>query len=164
MVDSVSSEAAPEPSNIPGGSAGSHAVAESMSEEVTTGASNDLQQVRSLARRMIAQWGFRATTNKSVLDAPIAWESPQGGGMGQPQMASGETERQIDIEVKALVQGAYDLCTKTLGENKVLMDQLADALIETETVDAPTLQKMVVEHTAQALSALDAEPTMEPAM
>merc|ERR1711924_301160 len=56
-------------------------------EDVTTGASNDLQQVRDLARRMIAQWGF------------LAWETPDGGGqMGAPQTASDTTERLIDAE------------------------------------------------------------------
>jgi cell division protease FtsH len=98
-------------------------------EEVTTGASNDLQQVRSLARRMIAQWGFRSTTTKNVLSAPIAWETPDGGGMGSPQMASGETERLIDVEVKALVQDAYDTCTRTLKMNRPLVDKLVDELI-----------------------------------
>jgi len=117
-------------------------------EEVTTGASNDLQQVRSLARRMIAQWGFRSTTTKNVLSAPIAWETPDGGGMGSPQMASGETERLIDVEVKALVQDAYDTCTRTLKMNRPLVDKLVDELIRLETVDAPTLQRMVLEHTA----------------
>mmetsp|Transcript_25056 Transcript_25056/g.84220 ORF Transcript_25056/g.84220 Transcript_25056/m.84220 type:complete len:677 (+) Transcript_25056:59-2089(+) len=117
-------------------------------DEVTTGASNDLQQVRSLARRMIAQWGFRSTTTKNVLSAPIAWETPDGGGMGSPQMASGETERLIDVEVKALVQDAYDTCTRTLKMNRPLVDKLVDELIRLETVDAPTLQRMVLEHTA----------------
>lgn len=119
-------------------------------EEVTTGASNDLQQVRSLARRMIAQWGFRSTDNNNVLDAPIAWESPDGNSqMGAPQMASAGTERLIDIEVKELVKGAYERCTKTLSDNRALVDKLVAELIEHETVDAPALQKMVLEHTSQ---------------
>mmetsp|Transcript_34813 Transcript_34813/g.121400 ORF Transcript_34813/g.121400 Transcript_34813/m.121400 type:complete len:109 (+) Transcript_34813:1-327(+) len=97
---------------------------------------------------MIAQWGFRSTTTKNVLSAPIAWETPDGGGMGSPQMASGETERLIDVEVKALVQDAYDTCTRTLKMNRPLVDKLVDELIRLETVDAPTLQRMVLEHTA----------------
>jgi cell division protease FtsH len=53
------------------------------SDEVTTGASNDLQQVRNIARRMVAQWGYA----KDDL-APIAWEMPEPGGLGSPQTAS----------------------------------------------------------------------------
>merc|ERR1719483_695256 len=41
-------------------------------DEVTTGASNDLQQVRSIARRMVAQWGFAM---EAMGDAPVAWET-----------------------------------------------------------------------------------------
>merc|ERR1719171_1528512 len=83
-------------------------------EDVTTGASNDLQQVRDLARRMIAQWGFLADEanrgNGNALRAPVAWETPDGGGqMGAPQTVSDTTE---------------------------LMQVLVDRLVDKETVDA----------------------------
>merc|ERR1712182_194302 len=60
-------------------------------DEVTTGASNDLQQVRSIARRMVAQWGF----SKNKLGA-TSWESPDGNGGFGPKGASGATEKAID--------------------------------------------------------------------
>ena len=47
-------------------------------DEVTTGASNDLQQVRNIARRMVAQWGF---ANDEMGVAPVAWETPEGNGL-----------------------------------------------------------------------------------
>merc|ERR1719506_62947 len=129
-------------------------VAEEMAvgkEEVTTGASNDLQQVRGLARRMIAQWGFLADeanrNTGSTLRAPVAWEMPEKQ-MGQPATASGETERQIDIETKKLVQDAYDVCYKTLTANRALMETVVDELVDKETIDAAAFQKMVLEHTA----------------
>jgi cell division protease FtsH len=129
-------------------------VAEEMAvgkEEVTTGASNDLQQVRGLARRMIAQWGFLADESQraaaGTIRAPIAWEAPEKQ-MGQPAGASGETERLIDAEVKKLVQDAYDVCYETLTANRPLMEKLVDELVENETVNAPEFQKMVLEHTA----------------
>merc|ERR1719453_162788 len=49
-------------------------------EEVTTGASNDLQQVRNIARRMVAQWGFAM---ESMGQAPVAWEQPDGNSLMQ---------------------------------------------------------------------------------
>ena len=60
------------------------------SDDVTTGASNDLQQVRSIARRMVAQWGFTATDERpsgGTLRAPVAWELPEKN-MGSPTTAS----------------------------------------------------------------------------
>ena len=122
-------------------------------EDVTTGASNDLQQVRDLARRMIAQWGFLADeanrNNGNALRAPVAWETPDGGAqMGAPQTASDTTERLIDEETKKLVQQAYDHCYKTLSDNKELMQVLVDRLVDKETVDAGEFQQMVLEHTS----------------
>lgn len=119
-------------------------------EEVTTGASNDLQQVRNLARRMIAQWGFRATNQPGILDAPVAWETPNADQQmfGGPQTASGATEQKIDAEVKALVSEAYTVCKTTLRDNWKLMETLVDELIENETVEASALQRLVLEHTA----------------
>ncbi|KAH8066007.1 metalloendopeptidase [Aureococcus anophagefferens] len=105
-------------------------------EEVTTGASNDLQQVRSIARRMIAQWGFRANPRNvgeggsDVLRAPVAWETAEPAQMGQAATASGETERLIDVETKMLVQEAYDTCYKTLTDNMSLMQTVVDELVE----------------------------------
>merc|ERR1719265_2126759 len=122
-------------------------------EEVTTGASNDLQQVRSLARRMIAQWGFLADESArgelGAIRAPVAWETADGGGqMGAPQTASDATERLIDQETKKLVQAAYDVCTETLEKNRPLMEKLVEKLVDKETVDASEFQQMVLEHTA----------------
>merc|ERR1712025_662738 len=62
-------------------------------DEITTGASNDLQQVRNIARRMVTQWGF---ANDAMGDAPVAWETPEGNGMMQPRVASAATEKVID--------------------------------------------------------------------
>merc|ERR1719371_37591 len=62
-------------------------------KEVTTGASNDLQQVRNIARRMVAQWGF---ANAEMGDAPVAWEMPDGNTINNPRTSSEQTEKQID--------------------------------------------------------------------
>merc|ERR1712094_76639 len=73
------------------------------SEEVTTGASNDLQQVRNIARRMVAQWGFSGDSL-----SPIAWEPAESPGMfAGSTAASEETESTIDDEVAKLVDEAY---------------------------------------------------------
>merc|ERR1712025_1327149 len=65
-------------------------------DEITTGASNDLQQVRNIARRMVSQWGF---ANEEMGDAPVAWESMEGSSMMSPRTASEVTEQQIDDQV-----------------------------------------------------------------
>jgi cell division protease FtsH len=111
-------------------------------EEVTTGASNDLQQVRNIARRMVAQWGFAM---ESMGQAPVAWEQPDAGAFG-PKAASVATEAVIDGEVQKIVQGAYDRCYKTLSENKELLEEMTERLIEKETIDYDELQSMTEAH------------------
>merc|ERR1719387_1646818 len=80
-------------------------------DEVTTGASNDLQQVRNIARRMVAQWGF---ANAEMGAAPVAWETPEGNGLMNTKAASAQTEVEIDDQVQKIVSKAYDTC-KTLS-------------------------------------------------
>merc|ERR1711939_1010696 len=100
-------------------------------EEVTTGASNDLQQVRNIARRMVAQWGF----SKDSL-SPTAWEPAESPGMfAGSTAASEETESTIDDEVAKLVDEAYSVCKETLAQNRPLLDATVDALLEKETID-----------------------------
>lgn len=75
---------------------------------------------------------------------------------GGPQTASGATEQQIDAEVRALVSEAYDVCKQTLSDNWTLMTKLKDELMESETVEATALQRLVLEHTSarEAVAAL----------
>jgi len=129
-------------------------------DEVTTGASNDLQQVRNIARRMVAQWGY----SKESLGA-TSWEAPDGNGGFGPQAASPETERRIDAEVKQLVADAYKVCKETLLENRDLLDELTEKLIEQETVDFIELNEMVGKYNpeiaeAQKLSMPDLTPAV----
>jgi cell division protease FtsH len=108
-------------------------------EEVTTGASNDLQQVRNIARRMVAQWGF----SKDSLGA-VAWEMPEGNGANfGPRAASPEQERKVDEEVRRIVDDAYKVCYDTLTKNRAFLDELTEKLIEQENVDFLELQEMI---------------------
>merc|ERR1712118_469222 len=68
-------------------------------DEITTGASSDLQQVRNIARRMVSQWGF---ANDAMGGAPVAWEEPNGNGLMNAKAASAETEKEIDVQVQKI--------------------------------------------------------------
>merc|ERR1719271_861913 len=112
-------------------------------DEVTTGASNDLQQVRK-----VAQWGF----SKDAL-SPTAWEPAESGGMfAASTAASEETESTIDTEVSKLVADAYEVCKKALGENRALMDATVDALLEKETIDGVELDVLLEKYTGSVLN------------
>lgn len=121
-------------------------------EMVTTGASNDLQQVASIAGRMVKEWGM---SEKVGL---VALSDGGGGGpfMGR-EMVQSRTQWGSDVmavvedEVERLVTNAYVVCKKILSENKPLLDHLAKVLIEQETVSAEEFQMMLVEFKAKTI-------------
>jgi len=115
-------------------------------DDVTTGASSDLQQVRNIARRMVAQWGFGS---KGLGGAPVAWEAPEGNGMMGPRAASAATEAAIDVEVQKVVEAAYARCYAALTENQALLDDLAQGMLEHETLDYVQLEAMKEAHLAR---------------
>ena len=111
-------------------------------EEVTTGASNDLQQVARVARQMVTRFGM------SDRLGPVALGRQQGNMfLGRDIAAerdfSEETAAAIDDEVRNLVDQAYRRAKAVLIENRAVLDQLAQMLIERETVDAEELQELL---------------------
>jgi cell division protease FtsH len=112
-------------------------------DEVTTGASNDLQQVARVARQMVTRFGM------SEKLGPVALGRSQGGMfLGRDIAAerdfSEETAATIDEEVSELVEEAYRRATAVLTENRSVLDELADMLVERETVDAEELQELLL--------------------
>ena len=112
-------------------------------DEVTTGASNDLQQVASTARQMITRFGM------SDKLGPVALGRSQGGMfLGRDIAAerdfSEDTAATIDEEVSDLVALAYRRATKVLVDNRSVLDELAELLVDQETVDAEEFQDLLI--------------------
>ena len=111
-------------------------------EEVTTGASNDLQQVARTARQMVTRFGM------SDVLGPVALGRQQGNPFLGRDIASErdfseKTAASIDAEVRALVDQAYARCKQTLEDNRHILDKLADMLVDKETVDSEELQQLL---------------------
>jgi len=111
-------------------------------EEVTTGASNDLQQVARVARQMVTRFGM------SDRLGPVALGRQQGNMfLGRDIVAerdfSEETAAAIDDEVRQLVEVAYRRAKEVLLNNRHVLDLLAQMLIDKETVDAEELQEVL---------------------
>ena len=112
-------------------------------DEVTTGASNDLQQVARVARQMVTRFGM------SDKLGPVALGRSQGGmflgrDIGAERDFSEDTAATIDAEVSELVAVAYKRATTVLSANRAVLDELADLLVEQETVDAEQLQELLL--------------------
>jgi cell division protease FtsH len=111
-------------------------------EEVTTGASNDLQQVARVARQMVTRFGM------SDRLGPVALGRQNGNvflgrDIASDRDFSDETAAAIDEEVRNLVEQAYRRAKEVLVNNRAILDQLAQMLVEKETVDAEELQNIL---------------------
>merc|ERR1719287_189314 len=114
-------------------------------DEVTTGASNDLERVTSTAKMMVTQYGMSERIGQVALEQPGG--SPfLGRQMGSQQSTmSSETKALIDSEVSRLVSAAYARAKTLLTDNRQALDSLARLLMEKETVTTEEFAQMLTE-------------------
>ncbi len=117
---------------------GGRAAEEIVFETVTTGASNDIQQATNLARAMVTQYGL---SEKFGL---MALESQENQYLtGRAILNCGDaTAAEIDKEVMKVLKDAYEAAKSLLNENRDAMDQIADFLIEKETITGKEFMKI----------------------
>ncbi len=111
-------------------------------EEVTTGASSDLQQVAAIARQMITRFGMSDRLGPVALGR-ASGNMFLGRDIAAERDFSEETAAIIDDEVGQLVSRAYACAKKLLQDNRHVLDRIATLLIERETVDAEELQQIL---------------------
>jgi cell division protease FtsH len=109
--------------------------------DVTTGASNDLQRVTSIARRMVSQFGM----SDAVGQLNFGEDERQpflGYSLSQGRSYSEETAARIDAEVRRLVDEAYSDTLAALSENRPKLDALADELLRNEIVEKERVMEL----------------------
>jgi cell division protease FtsH len=111
-------------------------------DKVTTGAGNDIERATGLARRMVTQFGM------SERIGPLAVGDKEqeiflGREFAQRREISERTAQMVDDEVKRLVDEAYARATTILMENRELLDRIAAALLDRETIDREDLDNLV---------------------
>ena len=111
-------------------------------ENITSGASSDIQQASKLARRMVTQWGF-----SDVLGTVAYGENEQevflGHSVARSQNVSEDTARIIDSEVKRLVTEGWDEARKILTDKAADLETLAQALLEYETLSGQEIRDLL---------------------
>ena len=113
--------------------------------EVTTGAGNDLQQVTSMARQMVTRFGMSNI-------GPLALEGQGsdpflGRSMGSTSQYSEDVASRIDMQIRSIIQHCHDETVQIIKDNRVVIDQLVDILIEKETISGEEFRKIVAEYT-----------------
>ena len=114
-------------------------------EKITTGAMDDLKKATSIARRMVTEFGM------SEKIGPIQIESSSGPvyvGLQNPNASNkfgGEIGKNIDEEIKSLINDGIDVARKIIIENKDKVKEIAEALLKYETLTAEMIEN-IVEH------------------
>ena len=113
--------------------------------EITTGASNDLQQVTSMARQMVTKFGMSSI-------GPLSLDSEDsnpflGRGMGGNNNYSDEIAIQIDSQIQSIVKECHNNTRNIIKNNRVIIDKLVDILIEKETISGEEFRNIIAQYT-----------------
>ena len=115
------------------------------SENVTTGASNDIERATSIARNMVTKWGL---TEKL---GPLTYSEDEdevflGRSITQHKHVSDDTARLIDIEVREIIDAAHAKAKSLLESHSDELYMMADALMKYETVDGSQIDQIMEGH------------------
>jgi cell division protease FtsH len=114
--------------------------------EVSTGASNDLERGTHLARCMVRQFGMSRLGRVCYQEnGGPAFLGPGPGG-GSPRDYSEETAREIDLEVRQIMDGAVAEVRALLQGRRAALEAVARRLIEKETMDGSELRVLLEQH------------------
>ena len=113
--------------------------------EVTTGASNDLIQVTSMARQMVTRFGMSSI-------GPLSLETEEinpflGRNLSSVSEYSDEIAIKIDQQIKEIVEKCHKKALHIIQENRVVIDYLVDLLIEKETIDGSEFREIISKYT-----------------
>jgi cell division protease FtsH len=110
-------------------------------DKVSSGASSDITYATGLARNMVTKWGM--SDKLGPLQYEDQYEGYLGMGGAQRTMASDETNKLIDSEIRALVDGAHKRATDLLTEHQDQLHLLAQALLEYETLTGDEIKQLL---------------------
>ena len=114
-------------------------------DDLTTGASNDLEVLTALAHNMVTRYGMSEKFGPMTLDGAsgrmLFGQGLEGGG--EP---SEEVSAHIDAEVKRIIAGAHKKAVDILKKHRGALDAIAKKLIEVETVEREDFEKLLIAH------------------
>lgn len=112
-------------------------------QECSTGASNDLQRATDMARRMVTEFGMSPKLGRVHYSQTRSSPFLAGSGGASDYAHSEETVREIDLEVRRIIDAAYDSASEILSTRRPVMEHLTRELLERETIEAPMIQSIL---------------------
>jgi len=127
--------------------------------EISTGAADDLARATDIARAMVLRYGMSEALGNVTYDRERSPFLQPNVPLPQERNYSDETAKAVDRAVRQLVDGAFDRAFGILQQNRALLDRTAAALLESETLEEPAIERLKREIvTAPALPAAAAVP------
>ena len=111
-------------------------------DDITTGASNDIERVTRMARKMVCEWGMSEAVGTLSI-GETGEEVFIGREWVQNKNFSEDTARLVDSEVKRIVEEAHARCRKLLQDNEETLHRIARALLERETITGDDLDLLM---------------------
>ncbi len=111
-------------------------------DNVSTGASNDMQRATKIARNMVAQWGMSDKMGSMTYGEPHEHVF-MGRDFGQTKDYSEQVAYELDQEVKKIIDEKYQLAKQILTENRDILNELAMSLLEHETINAEEFDELI---------------------
>jgi cell division protease FtsH len=111
-------------------------------DNVTTGASNDIERATSIARNMVTRWGLTEKLGPLVYTEDEG-EVFLGRSVTQHKQMSDDTARVIDLEVRRIIDAAHDTATRLLTEHNRELHLMADSLMKYETIDGKQIDQIM---------------------
>jgi cell division protease FtsH len=141
---------------------GGRAAEELVFNEVTTGAANDIERITATAKQMIMRFGMSEKLGPRVLgrnhDMPFL-----GREMGAEPDYSEEIAKEIDDEIRRVIEEAHDKATNVLREHMDELHRLSSILIERETIDKSQFERLLAGEPEESVFADETPaPTEEP--
>ncbi|MDQ7090679.1 MAG: ATP-dependent zinc metalloprotease FtsH [Methylococcales bacterium] len=127
-------------------------------EEVSTGASNDIERATEIARNMVTKWGL------SQRLGPLAYSEEEGEvflgrSVTQHKSVAEETSHNIDDEIRVIINRNYQRSEKILKENVDILHAMADALMKYETIDKYQIEDLMCRKPVREPQGWDDTPT-----
>jgi cell division protease FtsH len=130
-------------------------------QEVTTGAADDLEKVTQTAKQMVMRYGMSEKLGPRVLghnrDMPFL-----GREMASEPDYSEEIAREIDDEIRRVIEDAHSRARDVLEQHLPELHKLSEILIERETIDKDEFERLLAGESYEDVFAEDEEPTPEP--
>ena len=117
---------------------GGRAAEELFMNHMTSGASNDIERATDIAQHMVCEWGMSAMGMRAFRKAGNGFDGDKTHAMSEA------TARRVDEEIEKILNGGYDRAYDLLNRNRAAVQNIAEALLDVEALDADELKALLV--------------------